>query len=79
MAHILLWKLKQELFSLDDEIKTLFSTGKSTRWCFYHRDKLYGLTFRSFDIDKYHEELLMSNGWKKQISRYFLASKRKTK
>jgi hypothetical protein len=34
--------------------------------------KLYGLTFRSFDIDKYHEELLMSNGWKKQISRYFL-------
>jgi hypothetical protein len=27
MAHIT-EKLKQELFSLDDEIKTLFSTGK---------------------------------------------------
>jgi peptidyl-dipeptidase Dcp len=49
MAHITLEKLKQELFSLDDEkLKPYFQLEKVLE-CFYYHDKLYGLTFtRSF-------------------------------
>jgi peptidyl-dipeptidase Dcp len=42
-------KLKQELFSLDDE-KNLFSTGKVLDGAFTIASKLYGLTLQKFLI-----------------------------
>jgi Zn-dependent oligopeptidase len=52
-------KLKQELFSLDDEkLKPYFQLEKVLSGAFTIAGKLYGLTFTEvFDIDKYHEEV----------------------
>ena len=52
-------KLKQELFSLDDEkLKPYFQLEKVLNGAFIIASKLYGLTFTEiFDIDKYHEEV----------------------
>ncbi|MEZ7507160.1 M3 family metallopeptidase [Flavobacterium sp. Arc2] len=52
-------KLKQELFSLDDEkLKPYFQLEKVLDGAFAIAGKLYGLTFTEvFDIDKYHEEV----------------------
>jgi Zn-dependent oligopeptidase len=52
-------KLKQELFSLDDEkLKPYFQLEKVLDGAFTIASKLYGLTFTEvFDIDKYHEEV----------------------
>ncbi|CAM2933426.1 M3 family metallopeptidase [Flavobacterium frigoris] len=52
-------KLKQELFSLDDEkLKPYFQLEKVLNGAFAIAGKLYGLTFTEvFDIDKYHEEV----------------------
>ena len=52
-------KLKQELFSLDDEkLKPYFQLEKVLNGAFTIASKLYGLTFTEvFDIDKYHEEV----------------------
>ena len=52
-------KLKQELFSLDDEkLKPYFQLEKVLNGAFTIAGKLYGLTFTEvFDIDKYHEEV----------------------
>jgi peptidyl-dipeptidase Dcp len=44
------------------KLKPYFQLEKVLDGAFTIMIKLYGLTFRSFDIDKYHEELLMSNG-----------------
>ena len=52
-------KLKQQLFSLDDEIlKPYFQLEKVLNGAFAVAQKLFGLTFEEvFDIDKYHEEV----------------------
>ena len=52
-------KLKQQLFSLDDEIlKPYFQLEKVLGGAFSVAQKLFGLTFEEvFDIDKYHEEV----------------------
>ncbi len=52
-------KLKQQLFSLDDEIlKPYFQLEKVLGGAFMVAQKLFGLTFEEvFDIDKYHEEV----------------------
>jgi len=52
-------KLKQKLFSLDDEIlKPYFQLEKVQNGAFEVAKKLYGLNFTEvFDIDKYHEEV----------------------
>lgn len=52
-------KLKQKLFSLDDEIlKPYFQLEKVLDGAFTVAQKLYGLHFTEvFDIDKYHEEV----------------------
>ncbi|MFM7018695.1 M3 family metallopeptidase [Flavobacterium sp.] len=51
-------KLKQKLFSLDDEIlKPYFQLEKVLQGAFIIAEKLFGITFKEvFDIDKYHEE-----------------------
>ncbi len=52
-------KLKQQLFSLDDEIlKPYFQLEKVLEGAFTIAERLYGITFNEiFDIDKYHEEV----------------------
>jgi peptidyl-dipeptidase Dcp len=52
-------KLKQQLFSLDDEIlKPYFQLEKVLDGAFTIAQKLFGLTFEQiFDVDKYHEEV----------------------
>jgi Zn-dependent oligopeptidase len=52
-------KLKQQLFSLDDEkLKPYFQLENVLNGAFTIAKKLYGLTFTEvFDIDKYHEEV----------------------
>jgi peptidyl-dipeptidase Dcp len=52
-------KLKQQLFSLDDEqLKPYFQLEKVLNGAFTIASRLYGLTFTEvFDIDKYHEEV----------------------
>jgi Zn-dependent oligopeptidase len=52
-------KLKQQLFSLDDEkLKPYFQLENVLNGAFIVAKKLYGLTFTEvFDIDKYHEEV----------------------
>ena len=52
-------KLKQQLFSLDDEIlKPYFQLEKVLDGAFTVAQKLYGLTFEeTFEIDKYHEDV----------------------
>ncbi len=52
-------KLKQKLFSLDDEkLKPYFQLEKVLEGAFTIANKLFGLTFTEiFDIDKYHEEV----------------------
>ena len=52
-------KLKQQLFSLDDEIlKPYFQLEKVLEGAFTVAQKLYGITFEEiFEIDKYHEEV----------------------
>ena len=52
-------KLKQKLFSLDDEkLKPYFQLEKVLNGAFRIANKLFGLTFTEiFDIDKYHEEV----------------------
>jgi peptidyl-dipeptidase Dcp len=52
-------KLKQKLFSLDDEIlKPYFQLEKVLEGAFTIAERLYGITFNEiFDIDKYHEEV----------------------
>ena len=52
-------KLKQQLFSLDDEIlKPYFQLEKVLNGAFAVAQKLFGLSFEEvFDIDKYHEEV----------------------
>lgn len=52
-------KLKQQLFSLDDEIlKPYFQLEKVLDGAFAVAQKLYGITFEEiFEIDKYHEDL----------------------
>ena len=52
-------KLKQKLFSLDDEIlKPYFQLEKVLQGAFTIAKKLFGITFKEvFDIDKYHEEV----------------------
>jgi peptidyl-dipeptidase Dcp len=52
-------KLKQKLFSLDDEIlKPYFQLEKVLQGAFTIAEKLFGITFKEvFDIDKYHEEV----------------------
>jgi len=52
-------KLKQKLFSLDDEIlKPYFQLEKVLQGAFIIAEKLFGITFKEvFDIDKYHEEV----------------------
>ena len=53
-------KLKQKLFSLDDEkLKPYFQLEKVLNGAFTIAQKLYGLTFTEiFDIDKYHDEVI---------------------
>ena len=52
-------KLKQQLFSLDDEIlKPYLQLEKVLDGAFTIAERLYGITFKEiFDIDKYHEEV----------------------
>ena len=52
-------KLKQKLFSLDDELlKPYFKLENVLNGAFTVAQKLYGITFKEvFDIDKYHEEV----------------------
>jgi Zn-dependent oligopeptidase len=52
-------KLKQQLFSLDDEIlKPYFQLEKVLEGAFTVAQKLYGITFEEiFEIDKYHEDV----------------------
>ena len=52
-------KLKQKLFSLDDEIlKPYFQLEKVLDGAFTVAQKLYGITFEeTFEIDKYHEDV----------------------
>ena len=52
-------KLKQKLFSLDDEIlKPYFQLEKVLNGAFIIAEKLFGITFKEvFDIDKYHEDV----------------------
>jgi peptidyl-dipeptidase Dcp len=52
-------KLKQNLFSLDDELlKPYFKLENVLNGAFTIAEKLFGITFREvFDIDKYHEEV----------------------
>jgi peptidyl-dipeptidase Dcp len=52
-------KLKQQLFSLDDEIlKPYFQLEKVLDGAFTIAQKLYGITFEEiFEIDKYHQDV----------------------
>ena len=52
-------KLKQKLFSLDDELlKPYFKLENVLNGAFKVAEKLFGITFREvFDIDKYHKEV----------------------
>ena len=52
-------KLKQKLFSLDDEIlKPYFKLENVLNGSFAIAEKLFGITFKEvFDIDKYHENV----------------------
>lgn len=52
-------KLKQQLFSLDDEkLKPYFQLEKVLEGAFTIAQKLYSITFEEiFDIDKYHEDV----------------------
>jgi peptidyl-dipeptidase Dcp len=52
-------KLKQKLFSLDDELlKPYFKLENVLNGAFTIAEKLFGITFREvFDIDKYHEDV----------------------
>ena len=52
-------KLKQSLFSLDDEVlKPYFQLENVLNGAFLIAERLFGITFRSIsDIDKYHEEV----------------------
>ncbi len=52
-------KLKQQLFSLDDEIlKPYFQLEKVLDGAFTVAQKLYGITFEeTFEIDKYHKDV----------------------
>ena len=52
-------KLKQKLFSLDDEIlKPYFQLEKVLDGAFTVAQKLYGITFEEiYEVDKYHEEV----------------------
>ena len=52
-------KLKQKLFSLDDEIlKPYFQLEKVLDGAFAVAQKLYGITFEEiYEVDKYHEEV----------------------
>lgn len=52
-------KLKQKLFSFDDEIlKPYFKLENVQNGAFTIAEKLYGITFKEvFDIDKYHEDV----------------------
>ena len=52
-------KLKQKLFSLDDEIlKPYFKLENVLNGAFTVAEKLFGITFKEvFDIEKYHEEV----------------------
>ena len=52
-------KLKQKLFSLDDELlKPYFKLENVLNGAFTVAEKLYGITFTEvFDIDKYHDEV----------------------
>ena len=52
-------KLKQQLFSLDDEIlKPYFQLEKVLEGAFTIAERLFGITFKEiFDIDKYHDEV----------------------
>ena len=52
-------KLKQKLFSLDDEVlKPYFKLENVLNGAFTIAEKLFGITFKEvFDIDKYHEEV----------------------
>lgn len=52
-------KLKQKLFSLDDELlKPYFKLENVLHGAFTVAEKLYGITFKEvFDIDKYHEDV----------------------
>jgi len=52
-------KLKQKLFSLDDEIlKPYFKLENVLKGAFTVAEKLFGITFKEvFDIDKYHDDV----------------------
>ena len=52
-------KLKQKLFSLDDELlKPYFQLEKVLNGAFTIAEKLFGITFKEvFDIDKYHDDV----------------------
>ena len=52
-------KLKQKLFSLDDEkLKPYFKLENVLNGAFTIAEKLYGITFKEvFDIDKYHDDV----------------------
>ena len=52
-------KLKQKLFSLDDEVlKPYFKLENVLNGAFTIAEKLFGITFKEvFDIDKYHKEV----------------------
>ena len=52
-------KLKQKLFSLDDELlKPYFQLENVLNGAFTIAEKLFGITFKKvFDIDKYHEDV----------------------
>ena len=52
-------KLKQKLFSLDDELlKPFFKLENVLNGAFTVAEKLFGISFKEvFDIDKYHEEV----------------------
>jgi Zn-dependent oligopeptidase len=52
-------KLKQKLFSLDDEIlKPYFKLENVLNGAFTVAEKLFGITFKEvFDIDKYHDDV----------------------
>ncbi len=52
-------KLKQKLFSLDDELlKPYFQLEKVLNGAFIIAEKLFGITFKEvFDINKYHEDV----------------------
>lgn len=52
-------KLKQKLFSLDDELlKPYFQLENVLKGAFTIAEKLFGITFKEvFDIDKYHEDV----------------------